>query len=65
MKSGLVELSILFLGLCVVATSLPEYREMDRKDEYLRGCMESHPENREIWLQIGMCERAWIGRTQS
>ena len=57
---GLVELSILFLGFCVLATSLPEFREMDRKDEYLRGCMEHQvPDRYPEYQKIVMCQNMW------
>lgn len=62
MKSGLIYLVFLFLGICVVVIALPEYREMDRKDEFFRGCMEMQAEGRyDKWTQIMNCNRLWNG----
>ena len=56
---GLVELSILFLGLCVLGAQLPEFREMDRKDEFLIGCLEAQPKGRDEWQKLMMCQNMW------
>ena len=52
---------ILVLAGCVLLTALPEYREMDRKEKFMHGCMTEWIGEREAWQHLMTCERMWKG----
>ena len=53
---------ILLLGVCVLMTALPDYRELDRKEKFLDGCMSQWTDSKEeTWKQIWECNNLWIG----
>ena len=58
MKDRLIVISIIILGVCILMTALPDYREMDRKKEVLRGCMKQDT-TLERWQILAVCNSKW------
>ena len=58
MKGCFTGMCILMLGICVLMTMVPDYRELDRKEEFFRGCMVNWAaSDDEKWEQLYDCER--------
>ena len=60
MKNWFTGSCILLLGICVLMTALPDYREMDRKEKFIHGCLlEAERDSRDDWMELLVCERMW------
>ena len=56
-----IGIAVLVLAASVLIAAIPDLRDMDRKDEFLVGCIEFQPEKRKHWMKLVHCEDMWHG----
>ena len=55
-----IGIAILVLAASVLIAALPDLREMDRKDEYFRGCMlDNRISKEDNWEALMVCNAIW------